>query len=125
MVPIGRKCSPERFGGRKRRLFIRVKEINPRKLNRQKRFFEKSLIPGVTIPSNILLRAFPSKTVPNGCKCSPHRFGGRNRRLLLQDKKSDLDNLTGRKDFLKKSLSPGVTISEKSDFWQFTLKWCQ
>ncbi|CAI5771847.1 Hypothetical predicted protein [Podarcis lilfordi] len=113
MVPNGCKCSHERFGGRYRRLFITEQEISPRQLNRQKKIFlKKSLSPGVTLSSKICRSPIQSKMVPNGCKCSPERFGGRNRRLFITGQDISARQLKRQKKILlKKPLSPGVTIS--------------
>ncbi|CAI7935083.1 Hypothetical predicted protein [Podarcis lilfordi] len=115
MVPNGCKCHAESFGDRNRRLFIKGQEISPRKLNQRKNIFLKiSLSPGITISEKIRLSATHSKMLSNGCKCSPERFGGRNRSLFIRGQEIRPRQLNWRKNiFLKKSLSPGVTISEK------------
>ncbi|CAI5785339.1 Hypothetical predicted protein [Podarcis lilfordi] len=106
---------PERFSGRKRRLFITGIEISPQQLNRQKRFFEKIPKPrrGRNFIKNLTF-GIQSKMVPKGCKGSPERFGGRNRRLFITGKEISPRQLNRQKKILlRKSLSPGVAISAK------------
>ncbi|CAI5771845.1 Hypothetical predicted protein [Podarcis lilfordi] len=92
---------PERFGSRNRRPFITGQEISPRQLNRQKDSFEKPLSPGVTISEKSDLLQFTQNGAER-LQMLPERFRSRNRMLLSQDKKSALDNLTGRKRFFGK-----------------------
>ncbi|CAI5774294.1 Hypothetical predicted protein [Podarcis lilfordi] len=99
MVPNGCKCSPERFGGRNRRLFITGKEISPRHLNRQKRFFEKIPKPrGHNFIKNLTF----GNSLRNGAKrlqMPPERFGGRNRRLFITGKEISPRQLNRQKRF--------------------------
>ncbi|CAI5785338.1 Hypothetical predicted protein [Podarcis lilfordi] len=58
--------------------------------------------------------------VPNGCKCSPEMFGGRNRKLFITEMEISPRQLNRQKKiFLKKYLSPGSQFHQKSDFRLF------
>ncbi|CAI7935084.1 Hypothetical predicted protein [Podarcis lilfordi] len=113
MLPNGCRCSPEKFGGRNRSHFSQEKKSALDNLTGAKKFLNKSLSPGSQFQKNLTF----GNSLKNGVQrleMLPEKFGGRNRRLLSQDKKSAQDNLTGRRRFFrKKSISPGVTISEK------------
>ncbi|CAI7935085.1 Hypothetical predicted protein [Podarcis lilfordi] len=124
MVSNGCKCYPEKFGGRKRSLFITAQEITPRPLNRQKKIFEKSQTPGSQFQKKSDFRQFTQKWCPTVGNAPLKSLAVETEAFFSQDKKSDLDYLTGRRRFFEKSLNPRVTISEKSDFRQFTQKWC-
>ncbi|CAI5776460.1 Hypothetical predicted protein [Podarcis lilfordi] len=63
--------------------------------------------------------------VPNGCKSSPERFVGVNRRLFVTGKEISPRQLNRQKKiFSKKSPEPpGSQFHQKSDFRKFTQKW--
>ncbi|CAI7935086.1 Hypothetical predicted protein [Podarcis lilfordi] len=115
MLPNGCKCSAEKFGSRNRSHFFTGQEISPRQLKRRKNIFlKKTLSPVVTMSEKMLLSAIHSKMVSNGWKCSPEKFGSRKRSRFITGQEISRGQLNRQKKiFSKKSISPGVTISEK------------
>ncbi|CAI5783758.1 Hypothetical predicted protein [Podarcis lilfordi] len=113
MVPNACKCTPESFGSRNRRLFMKGQEISPEQHNRRKIFFEKIPKPqGHNFSKNLTF----GNSLKNGAKrlqMLPERFRSRNRRLFIKGQEISPQQHNRRKIFFEKIPKPRVTISAK------------
>ncbi|CAI5771848.1 Hypothetical predicted protein [Podarcis lilfordi] len=107
MVPNGCKCSPERFGGRNRRLLSQDKKSAFDNFTGRKRFFLKKIPKprGHNFSKNLTF-GNSLKNGTYGYKCSPERFGGRNRRLFITGKEIIPRQLNRQKKIFEKIPKP-------------------